>query len=59
MPIDKRAEISRATRNGKVLTIKNGMVELGAVSEGDKVILRMKMAERVRKTLEVRGYAKH
>ena len=53
-----RAGISRATRNGKALTIKNGMVELGAVYEGDKVILRMKITERVRKTLEVRGYAK-
>lgn len=54
-----QAEISKATQNGKRLTIKNGMVELGAVSEGDKVVLRMKIAERVRKTLEVRGYAKH
>ena len=54
-----RAEISKATQNGKTLTIKNGMVELGATSEGDKVVLRMKIAERVRKTLEVRGYAKH
>lgn len=53
-----KAEISKATRNGKTLTIKNGMVELGAVNEGDKIILRMKIAERVRKTLEVRGYAK-
>ena len=53
-----KAEISKATRNGKALTIKNGMVELGAVNEGDKIILRMKIAERVRKTLEVRGYAK-
>ena len=53
-----RAEISKATRNGKALNIKNGMVELGTVNEGDKVVLRMKIAERVRKTLEVRGYAK-
>lgn len=53
-----RAEISKATRNGQALTIKNGMVELGAVNEGDKVVLRMKIVERVRKTLEVRGYAK-
>ena len=34
------------------------MVELGTVNEGDKVVLRMKIAEPVRKTLEVRGYAK-
>lgn len=54
-----RAEISKATQNGKTLTIKNGMVEIGAANEGDKVVLRMKIAERVRKTLEVRGYAKH
>ena len=53
-----RAEISKATRNGKALNIKNGMVELGTVNEGDKVVLRMKIAEPVRKTLEVRGYAK-
>ena len=53
-----RAEISKTTRNGKVLNIKNGMVELGTVNERDKVVLRMKIAERVRKTLEVRGYAK-
>ena len=53
-----RAEISKATRNGKTLNIKNGMVELGVVNEGDKVVMRMKIAERVRKTLEVRGYAK-
>ena len=53
-----RAEISKATQNGKALNIKNGMVELGTVNEGDKVVLRMKIAERVRKTLEVRGYAK-
>ncbi len=53
-----RAEISNATRNGKTLNIKNGMVELGVVNEGDKVVMRMKIAERVRKTLEVRGYAK-
>ena len=53
-----RAEISKASRNGKALNIKNGMVELGTVNEGDKVVLRMKIAERVRKTLEVRGYAK-
>lgn len=51
-----RAEISKATRNGKALNIKNGMVELGTVNEGEKVVLHMKIAERVRKTLEVRGY---
>lgn len=54
-----RAEISNATKNGKALAIKNGMIELGPVQEGDKVVLRMKIAEKVRKTLEVRGYAKY
>lgn len=54
-----KAEISKATMAGKALTIKNGMIELGAVQEGDKVIFRMKIAEQARKTLEVRGYAKH
>jgi len=54
-----KAEISKATKNGKSLIIKNGMIELGPVQEGDKVVLRMKIAEKVRKTLEVRGYAKH
>ena len=53
-----RAEIAKAIRNGRALKIKNGMVELGTVNEGEKVVLRMKIAERARKTLEVRGYAK-
>ncbi|WP_395017565.1 hypothetical protein, partial [Robinsoniella peoriensis] len=54
-----RAEISHASTNGKSLIIKNGMVEMGAGSEGEKKILRVKLAESDRKTLEVRAYAKH
>ena len=54
-----KAEISKATMAGKTLIIKNGMIELGTVQKGEKVILRMKIAEQARKTLEVRGYAKH
>ena len=53
-----KAEISKAVRNGRSLVIKNGMAELGPVNQDDKIVLRMKIAERVRKTLEVRGYAK-
>lgn len=53
-----RAEISRASLNGKILSIKNGMVEVGSVSKGEKKILRIKLTEVGRKTLEVRAYAK-
>ena len=53
-----RAEISSATLNGKALVIKNGMIEVGAVNKGDKRILRVKLSETGRKTLEVRAYAK-
>ena len=53
-----RAEISSATLNGKELVIKNGMIEVGAVNKGDKRILRVKLSEAGRKTLEVRAYAK-
>lgn len=53
-----RAEISGAVLNGKQLVIKNGLIEVGAVSKGDKSILRVKLSEAGRKTLEVRAYAK-
>lgn len=53
-----RAEISSATLNDKQLVVKNGMIEVGAVSKGDKRILRVKLLETGRKTLEVRAYAK-
>ena len=53
-----RAEISSAKLNGKSLVIKNGMIEVGAVNKGDKRILRVKLSETGRKTLEVRAYAK-
>ena len=53
-----RAEIESATLNGNVLVIKSGMIEIGAVSKGEKKILRIKLLEAGRKTLEVRAYAK-
>ena len=34
------------------------MIEIGAVSKGEKKILRIKLLEAGRKTLEVRAYAK-
>lgn len=52
-----QAEISGATLNGKGLSIKNGMIEVGAVGKGEKKILRIKLSETGRKTLEVRAYA--
>lgn len=53
-----RAEISKATLNGKALAIKNGMIEIGSATEGEKKIVRVKLTETGRKTLEVRAYAK-
>ena len=53
-----RAEISKATLNGKSLSIKNGMIEVGSVGIGEKKTLRIKLSETGRKTLEVRAYAK-
>lgn len=52
------AEISKATLNNKELVINNGMIEIGAVNNGDKKILSIKLSETGRKTLEVRAYAK-
>lgn len=52
-----RAEISGATLDGKGLSIKNGMIEVGAVGKGEKKILKIKLSETGRKTLEVRAYA--
>ena len=54
-----KANISEATMNGKKLLIKNGMIELkGVHNEGEKNILRVKLEEKTRRTLEVRAYAK-
>ena len=53
-----RAEIAKATLDGKVLSIKNGMIEVGSVAKGEKKILRIKLFETSRRTLEVRAYAK-
>lgn len=53
------AEIQKASFNGKTLSIKNGMIDVNSVLKGEKVLLRLKLSERGRKTLEVRAYAKH
>lgn len=53
-----RAEVTSAVLDGKALAIKNGLIEVGAVSRGDKRVLRVKLSETDRKTLEVRAYAK-
>lgn len=53
-----RAEISSATADGKKLSIKNGMIDVGSVSKGDKKTLVIKLSEGSRKSLEVRAYAK-
>lgn len=53
-----RAEISSAFAGGKKLTIKNGMIDVGAVVKGEKKTLAVKLSEIGRKTLEVRAYAK-
>ena len=54
-----KAEVARATMNNKTLTIKNGMVEIGSGSKGQKKIMRVKLSETKRKSLEVRAYAEH
>lgn len=49
-----KANISEATMNGKKLPIKNDMIELkGIHNEGEKNILRVKLEEKTRRTLEV------
>ena len=53
-----KAEITKATMDGKILTIKNGMIEMGAANKGDKKVLQVKLSEVARKTLEVRAYVK-
>lgn len=53
-----RAEISSAMLDDEALGIKNGMIEVGPVGKGDKKILRVKLLETGRKTLEVRAFAK-
>ncbi len=52
-----RAEISMATQKGTDLHIKNGLIEVGAINKGEKKILRLKLSEIGRKTLEVKAYA--
>ncbi len=54
-----KADIASATMDGKTLALKNGMVAIdGKINKGEKKIIKIKLAERARKTLEVRGYAK-
>lgn len=55
-----RAEISNASMDGKKLAIKNGMIEVGGLfTAGEKKVLKVRLDEKTRKTLEVRAYAKH
>ena len=54
-----RAEIQRATLGGRSLPIKNGMIDVGSVSKGDKFLLQVKLTESGRKSLEVKAYAEH
>lgn len=51
------AVIQKATLNGNQLPIKNGMIDAGSMTKGEKAILFVKMAETGRKTLEVKAYA--
>ncbi|EFD00136.1 hypothetical protein CLOSTHATH_01636 [Hungatella hathewayi DSM 13479] len=54
-----KANISEAIMDGKKLAIKNGLIELeGGHNEGEKNIIRVRLEEKTRKTLEVRAYAK-
>ncbi len=53
-----RTGISEATLSGRKLDVKNGMIEVGPVSKKDKNVIRVKLSETGRKTLEVRAYAK-
>ena len=52
------AEIASASHNGNMLKIKNGMIEIGNIDKGAKKVLRVKLFEEGRKSLEVRAYAK-
>ncbi len=52
-----RAEIQKATLDGRSLSIKNGMVAVGAVTVGEKRVLRIKLSEAGGNALEVRAYA--
>lgn len=51
------ANIASVSDNGKTLNIKDGKIEVGQVNKGEKKILRVKLLEDGRKTLEVRAYA--
>ena len=52
------AEITSAVIDGNKLSIKNGMISIGAVSKNEKKTLTIKLSEIGRMALEVRAYAK-
>ena len=52
-----RAEIAHAAIDGKKCPIKNGMIDIGTVSVGERKTIVIKLSEGGRKTLEVRAYA--
>ena len=53
------AAISAASMNGEPMTVKNGMIAIGNAAAGEKKILKVRLSDTERKTLEVRAYAKH
>ncbi len=53
-----KAEISSASINGKTLSIKNGMIEVGDITKDEKIIVKVVLTDSSRKTMEVRAYAK-
>lgn len=52
------AKILRAYTDKKILILKNGLIEIGKVTNGERKIVHVRLAELDRKTLEVRAYAK-
>ena len=52
------AEITSAVIDGNKLSIKNGMISIGAVSKNEKKTLTIKLSEIGRMALEGRAYAK-
>lgn len=54
----EEARIISAVSDNTSLLIKDGKINVGAVSQGEKKILHIKLAEDGRYTLEVHGYAK-
>ena len=54
-----RTEIQKATFGGKTLSIKNGLIDVGPVSKGVKILVQIKLTESGRRSLEVKAYAEH